>query len=85
MSGRTRAEMEDAAIDALEAVELRSGRRSWQEWTAGEVVAAVLDAALPDWRGSRIAYDGKRRDPEGASIDELMARFGSLGPVTWPG
>lgn len=44
----------------------------------------ILDGTLRDAERVGVA-DTERRDPEAASIDELMARFGSLGPVTWPG
>lgn len=41
----------------------------------------ILDGTLRD----ALLRDDECRDSEGASIDELIGRFGSLGPVTWPG
>lgn len=83
--GRTREQMQDAGVDALDAIGRRGEERPWHTRTANEVVTIVLDAALPDWREARIEYDTERRDSVPARIDELMGRFGSLGPITWPG
>lgn len=53
LMGRTREDMEHAAVDALDAT--RGEGRSWFGLTANEVVKRVLDAALPDFREATLA------------------------------
>lgn len=83
LMGRTREEMEHAAVDALDAT--RAEGRAWFGLTANEVVKRVLDAALPDFREASIAEPNPARvlaesmEKIAADLDRGIRRFEQAG------